>query len=529
MYNIVGKFIIEKKVYPLFVDFDQNNIELGASVGSYGLFKQQASISHKFKNYRFNFTQGFQKSNGYRENSALNRNFIQSTHQWDYTTKGKFSALVFVSDLSYQTPGGLTAAQQLQNPQMARPATPTLPGAITQKAGIYNKTIFGGLSNSYQLNGNLKHIVALFAAYTDFKNPFITNYEKRYETTFGLRTFFDFSINKAHFNWNTQLGVESASTHSNISNANNNAGSATSLQAKNDLTADQNFAFLRMNFDINKRLLFELGTSLNFYKYRYESYFPIAIAQKQKKFANQLMPKIALSYLVSSVLSVRGTVSKGYSPPTLAEVRSSDNLININLQPEYGWNYEIGLRLKTNDNRFYSNVNVFSYHLKDAIVRRLNQNDTEYFINAGGTDQQGLEIEANGWVIPHGLQLRSSYTYNKFRFQDNKLTGVPDHCVVSSAEFTFLKNVFLFAQHNYTASIPLNDANTVEAKSYHLTELKASLKNLTVIKTKLEIFSGVNNLFNKSYSLGNDLNAANGRYFNPAAKINYYFGFLVKL
>ena len=515
---------------------EQNNIEFGASAGSFGLFKQHVSISHKFKNYHFNFTQGFQKSDGYRENSALKRNFIQSTHQWDYTSKGKFSALVFVSDLSYQTPGGLTAAQLTQNPQMARPATPFLPGAITQQAGIYNKTIFGGLSNSYQFNGNLKHIVALFAAYTDFKNPFITNYEKRYETTFGLRTFFDFSISKAHFKWNTQLGIESASTHSDISNANNNAGSAASLQAKNDLTADQSFAFLRMNFDINKRLLFELGTSINFYKYRYESYFPIAIAQKQKKFSNQLMPKIALSYLVSPILSVRGTVSKGYSPPSLAEVRSSDNLININLQPEYGWNYEIGLRLNTNNNRFYSNVNAFSYHLKDAIVRRLNQNDTEYFINAGGTKQQGIEVEANGWLMQNrpkkflaGLQVRSSFTFSRFRFQDNKLTGVPDYCLVSSAEWLFGKNVSLFAQHNYTASIPLNDANTVEAKSYHITELKASLRNLTVIKTKLEIFSGVNNLFNKSYSLGNDLNAANGRYFNPAAKINFYFGFLVKL
>ena len=307
------------------------------------------------------------------------------------------------------------------------------------------------------------------------------------------------------------------------------------MQAKNDLTADQSFAFLRMNFDISKRLLFELGTSLNFYKYNYESYFPTVVAQKQKKFANQLMPKIALSYLISPMLSARGTVSKGYSPPTLAEVRASDNLININLQPEYGWNYEIGLRLKTNNNRFYANVNAFSYHLKDAIVRRLNQNDTEYFINAGGTKQQGVEIEAVGWLVQNkpdkfltSLQIRSSYTYSNFRFQENKLTGVPDHCLVSSAEFTFLKNVSLFAQHNYTASIPLNDANTVKAKSYHLTELKASLKNLTVRKTKLEIFSGVNNLFNKSYSLGNDLNAANGRYFNPAAKINFYFGFVVQ-
>lgn len=517
------------------IALNKNNIEFGASVGSYGLFKQHASISHKFKNYRFNFSQGVQKSDGYRENSALNRNFIQSTHQWDYTTKGQLKALVFVSDLSYQTPGGLTAAQQIQNPQMARPATPTLPGAITQKAGIYNKTIFGGLSNSYQLNDNLKHVIALFGAYTDFKNPFITNYEKRYEKTFGLRTFFDLSISKAHFNWNTQLGIESASTHSEISNANNNAGTAAALQAKNDLTADQSFAFLRMNFDISKRLLFELGTSLNFYKYNYESYFPTVVAQKQKKFANQLMPKIALSYLISPMLSARGTVSKGYSPPTLAEVRASDNLININLQPEYGWNYEIGLRLKTNNNRFYANVNAFSYHLKDAIVRRLNQNDTEYFINAGGTKQQGVEIEAVGWLVQNkpdkfltSLQIRSSYTYSNFRFQENKLTGVPDHCLVSSAEFTFLKNVSLFAQHNYTASIPLNDANTVKAKSYHLTELKASLKNLTVRKTKLEIFSGVNNLFNKSYSLGNDLNAANGRYFNPAAKINFYFGFVVQ-
>lgn len=518
---------------------DQNKIEIGASLGSYGLFKQNVSITQTFKNYHFNITQGYQKSDGYRENSALKRNFIQSTQQWNYTAKGQLKALVFVSDLAYETPGGLTAAQKALNPKMARPATPTLPGAITQQAAIYNKTIFGGLSNSYQFNRNLKHVIALFGAYTDFKNPFITNYEKRYETTFGLRTFLDFSINKTRFNWNAQLGAESASTASKINNFNNNAGEATSLQAKDDLNADQTFAFLKMNFDINARLLVELGSSLNFYTYNYQRYFPTAIAQKQKKFTNQLMPKIAVSYLISDLFSVRGTMSKGYSPPTLAEVRSSDNLINSDLQPEYGWNYELGLRLKANDNRIYATINVFSYHLKDAITRRLNQNDTEYFINAGGTKQQGVEVEASGWLIPRRLQLRSSYTYSKFRFQDfsnatnnytgNKLTGVPDHSLVSSAEFTFLKNFFLFAQHHYTTSIPLNDANSVEAKSYHLTEFKVGVRDLTIGKTKLELFSGVNNLFNANYSLGNDLNAANGRYFNPAAKRNFYGGFLVKL
>lgn len=514
----------------------KNNVELGISLGSYGLFKQHANVTQKFKNYRFSFIQGFQKSDGYRENSALKRNFIQSTQELDYA-KGQLKALIFVSDLAYETPGGLTEAQMTLNPKMARPATPTLPGAVTQQAAIYNKTIFGGISNSYVFNSNLKHIIALFGSYTDFKNPFITNYEKRYENTFGLRTFLDYSINRLNFNWNAQLGLESGSTRSEISNFNNNAGNAAALQAKDDLMADQTFAFIRVNLDINQCLLVELGSSLNFYKYNYQSYFPLAIAQKQKKFNNQLMPKIAASYLISPMLSIRGSLSKGYSPPTLAEVRSSDNLINVNLQPEYGWNYELGLRLKTNNNRFYTNINAFSYHLKDAIVRRLNQNDTEYFINAGGTKQQGIEIEAMGRL--DNLQLRSSYTYSRFRFQGfanasnnysgNKLTGVPDHCVVSSAEFTFLKHIFLFAQHNYTSSIPLNDANLVETKSYHLTELKVGLRNLTLGKTKLELFSGINNLFNANYSLGNDLNATNGRYFNPAAKINFYGGFLVKL
>ncbi|MEJ5994434.1 TonB-dependent receptor [Pedobacter sp. Du54] len=517
---------------------DKNSIEIGTSVGSYRLFKQYANVVHTFKNYRFSLTQGYQKSDGYRENSALKRNFIQTTQAWDYSSKGQLKALIFVSDLSYQTPGGLTASQFALNPRLARPATPTLPGALTQHAAIYNKTIFGGLSNSYIFNSRLKHVIALFGSYTDFKNPFITNYEKRYENTAGMRTFLDYAIRGANFNWNAQLGAESSSTGTVFHNFNNVAGNATSLQAKDNLTAAQTFAFFRVNLDIDQRILVELGSSLNFYKYRYMSIFPTAISQKQKRFANQLMPKLALSYLIKPSFSIRGSMSKGYSPPTLAEVRSSDNLININLQPEYGWNYELGFRFKSMNNRFYSNFNIFSYHLKDAIVRRLNINDTEYFVNAGGTKQQGLEIEGIGWLMPHVLQIRSSYTYSKFRFQDlsnagnnysgNKLTGVPDHSLVSSAEVTFAKSAFLFAQHSYTSSIPLNDANSIEAKSYHVTELKAGLRNLRIGKAKAELFSGINNLFSANYSLGNDLNAANGRFFNAAAKINYYFGLGVK-
>ncbi|SDD76524.1 TonB-dependent receptor [Pedobacter soli] len=526
-------------------DIKSNEINAAVQAGSYGLFHQTAAIQHRFKNYSFSISEGYQKSTGFRQNSALNRKYIQTQQQWDYNAFGSLKAFIFYSDLNYKTPGGLTAAQLEQDPQLARPATPTLPGAITQQAAIYNKTVFGGLSNTYQITPGLKHVIALFATYTDFKNPFITNYEQRYESTLGLRTFLGYDKVKEHFKFGAQIGLESSGTKSEIKNFNNNAGEPAAMQASDRLKANQNFAYLRLNFDLYNKLLIELASSLNFFNYNYESYFPVAIATKSRKFDPQFMPKLALSYLISKSLSARASVSKGYSPPTIAEVRSSDNNINNDLQAERGWNYELGLRYQTKNNRFYANGNIFSYRLQDAIVRRLNQNDAEYFINAGGTKQQGIELETAIWIIKNqtsflsGLQLRSNYTFSHFRFENfisgtsdysnNKLTGVPEHVLINSLELNFPKAFYLFVQHNYTSAIPLNDANTVFAKRYHLIEAKAGIRNLKVGKTHFEVFGGVNNLLNVKYSLGNDLNAANGRYFNPAAGINFYTGLSVKL
>lgn len=524
---------------------NQNRIDVSAIAGSYGLYHQTANIQHQFKNYSFSFSEGYQKSDGYRQNSAMERKYFQTMHQWNYSPLGSLKAFAFYSDLSYKTPGGLTAVQLEQDPKLARPATPTIPGAITQQAAIYNKTIFGGISNTYQITPNFKHVIALFTTYTDFKNPFITNYENRYESTLGLRTFLQFDQIKKEFKFSVQAGLESSGTKSQIKNFNNNAGSMGTMQAYDHLKANQDFAYVRLNFDINSIFLIELSSSINLFNYKYESFFPIAIAQKQRKFSTQFMPKVAASYLINSAFSVRASASKGYSPPTIAEVRSSDNNINNNLQAELGWNYEIGLRYKTENNRFYANGSIFQYELNDAIVRRLNQNDAEYFINAGGTKQQGIELETSIWIIKNsnsiltGLQLRGNYTYSHFRFIDfvngnsnfsgNKLTGVPDHIIVNSLEFQFKKGVYLFGQHNHTSALPLNDANTVMAKKYDLVELKAGIRNLKLGKANLEIFAGVNNLLNEQYSLGNDLNAANGRYFNPASGINFYTGFAVKL
>jgi iron complex outermembrane receptor protein len=59
--------------------------------------------------------------------------------------------------------------------------------------------------------------------------------------------------------------------------------------------------------------------------------------------------------------------------------------------------------------------------------------------------------------------------------------------------------------------------------------LKFGLRQFHWGKAAIDFSLGVNNVFDQDYSLGNDLNAANNRYFNPAAKRNYSLGLGVKL
>lgn len=521
---------------------DSSVLSAGLTTGSYGLFHQNASIKKQWKNYQFNLNQGYQASDGYRENSALKRKYANFSQKWQYSKKSQLRSTVLFSDMDYETPGGLTKSQAEENPRLARTATTMSPGAVDQRAGIMNKTWMGGIVNESQVTSEIRYVISAFGAVTDFKNPFITNYEVRDEKSAGFRTFLEHTFSQNSFRLTSNIGMENQATRSEIENYDNLSGTKGSLQSHDKLNAYQTFYFAEMSAKPGERLTLETGVSLNRYRYTYKTIGPVEAPEAKKEFDHQWMPRFAVSYLFTDNFSVRGSVSRGYSPPTIAEVRASDNIVNTDLQAESGWNYETGLRINTFNNRGFVDLSVFYFRLQDAIVRRINENDTEYFINAGGTRQKGLEAQTVQWIVSpntvrfiRGLQLRNALTISDFTFDDysigtsafsgNRLTGVPQHVVLSSLNFDFPMGFSLFAQHNYTSSIPLNDANSVFADSYHLAQVKAFWKpDQPASRVAYQLFAGADNLFDTSYSLGNDLNAFGNRYYNPAAGLNFYGG-----
>ncbi len=532
------------RIQPKGLGNDGNQSSLLLSGGSFGLFQEQLSIQQKANdNYSFAFDQSFTRSDGYRENTALNKKTFQTAHRWKYSTHNEIRLFALYSDLGYRTPGGLTDVQMQENPKMARPAGGPNPGAKEQQAGIYNKTFYGGIAHETQITDKLSHSISAFGSHTNLENPFITNYEYRKEQNLGLRTYFSYEHeHKTAFQWQMQLGLETQKGWNRIDNYDNNGGTATDSQAKDNLDNTQSSFFYRAMVRLYKRWTIEGSIGLNQSRITYKQRFPEVENPTGKiDFVPVWMPRMATSYSFTEGLAIRGSVSKGYSPPTIAEVRSSDNSINTELEAETGTNYEVGARLETNNRRFVVDLSVYHYDMNDGIVRQLRENGAEYYVNAGEIKQKGAEasiwaslLNARQNRFIQTLNLQSGASYNHYRFgkytvgdndfSNNKVTAVPDWVWTNALSITLQKQFGLNISHNFTSTMPLNDANTMLSEKFHLVQAKGFWKWQRKNNPHLQFFAGVDNLLNESYSLGNDINAFGNRFFNPAPTRNYYGG-----
>lgn len=532
------------RIQPKGFDVFQNQGSLLLSAGSFGLQQEQLSIQRSVSNdYSFSFDQSFNRSDGYRDHSALHKKTYQTAHKWNYSQHNELRLLALYTDLHYQTPGGLTAAQSQENPRMSRPATAFTPSAEEQQAGIYNKTFFAGIAHEARINDKLIHSISLFGSDTDFENPFITNYEFRKEKNAGVRTYISYQdkINE-HIHWQMQWGFEGQKGWNNIENFDNNRGTPAALQAKDDLDNTRASLFYRAMMKFYHRWTVEASLGLNHAEISYQSHDSgVANPPGDISFGRIWMPRLATSYRLSDHIALRASVAKGYSPPTLAEVRSSDNTINTELDAETGINYEVGVRWETANRRFMSDISLYHYTMDDGIIRQLRDNGAEFFVNAGEIKQQGLEASIWANLIPFNndgliqtLSFHSAVAYNHYRFghyqvnnndyTGNKVTAVPDWVWTNTLSFTFPRQLGLNISHNYTAKMPLNDGNSVFSDKFHLLQLKGTWDWRLSSSLQLQLFLGVDNVLNEQYSLGNDINAFGQRYFNPAATRNYYAG-----
>jgi iron complex outermembrane receptor protein len=530
------------RISPTDTHIGNTYFKTGFMAGSNGLIQQNTVLQLSDKKNNLSVSEALQKYNGYRDNSSLKRQYYQLTDKLNYSSHGQLRVMFFYSDLNYLTPGGLTLSQSHDNPRAARPPTALLPGAAEQNAGVHNKTFWGGILNEIKINNHWRHVIAVFGSHTDFENRFITNFEVRKETSLGVRTWLEAANHsEGSVNLTFDIGGEAQKSPTRIGNYGNRYGIKDTVQAVDYLKVIQRFGFARFSADFYNRFTFEASASINDNRFLFTGIQPVQTREQKRVFTPQIMPRIVLSYLISENLALRASVSRGYSPPTSDEIRPSNDIVNTSLQAESGWNYETGYRLHDKHDRIWWDLSVYYYQLQQAIVRRTDDAGNEFFINAGGIRQPGLESLLTLNLIPAGshnfvrhFQLTNSITYNRFKFDNykdgtndysgNYLTGVPQYVIVTGLTLKFPLGFFAFAQYNYTGRIPLNDSNSIYSDPYNLIFFKGGWESAGHHNLTYKIYAGIDNLLNEQYSLGNDLNATGGRYYNPSPARNYFAG-----
>ncbi len=521
----------------------QDNLDILLTGGSFGLFQEQLSLQQKLsEKYQFSFDQSFLRSDGYREHTALHRKTFQTAHQWQYSPKNQLRLFALYTDLDYQTPGGLTEAQFADNPKMSRPAAGPNPGAKEQQAAIYNKTAIVGLTHNAQIKENLSHTVSLFGSNTDFENPFITNYEFRDEKNLGARTYLSWHKDKAAISWQMQVGTEAYWGWNERKNHDNDGGTPGATQDEDQLDNFQLNVFYRTMARLWDRWTIEASLGYNKNTVRYVEDFPVVADPRGTiDFAGIWMPRIASSYAFSDNLTWRASIARGYSTPTLEEIRPSDRIINTDLQAETGVNIETGFRYAFSAQRLLVDLTAYRYNMENGIVRRVNELGEDYYVNAGEMKQRGIEMSLWANIIApksngalRALSVQSAAAYQHYRFGDyriagkdhsgKKVTAVPDWTWSNALQIRLWKRYDLNIQHYFMSDIPLDDGNTVFAAKYHLLQAKLNVALPQIKKTTFHVFAGGDNLLDERYSLGNDINAFGGRYFNPAAGRNFFAG-----
>ncbi|WP_073851229.1 TonB-dependent receptor [Pontibacter flavimaris] len=521
----------------------EQSLEVGAMTGSFGLRRYTATARVGGEKSSFLVQYARQEYDGHRQQSAVEREVLLLSSEFRPSDKRILSANLIYSDLYYELPGGLTQEQYDEDPSQARGG---MFGSVAQNASMNQEGVNVGLKQEYTFSENFRNTTSLYGLHRFRDHPFNTDYERNANQEIGGRTSFAYEARLGSIGatftagGELQRGFEAARTYDN------NGGEPGDLRTDDEVVAKSGFAFAQAEFELPSDFIATAALSLNDTKYEITRLHQVSSGNYKynRDFDAVFSPRVALLKQLTEQLSIHASVSSGFSPPTEEEILTSDGQLNEELEAEKGTNYEAGIRGFALKGKLNFDVVGFYFKLKETIVSRQDVSSVAVFRNVGSTDQKGIETSINYTLVDEPAQQLSllkvwtSYTFSHFRFDayqqnennysGNKLTGVAPHAATAGIDLNTRIGLYLNLTANYSDEIPLNDENTVYADSYLVAGARLGVKRQLGQHFGLELFSGVDNVTDKKYSLGNDLNAFGGRFFQPAPGRNYYGGLSLK-
>ena len=269
---------------------------------------------------------------------------------------------------------------------------------------------------------------------------------------------------------------------------------------------------------------------------------PIYLNDSGRRLMRSFSGSLGAAFAASERLTVYANAGSSFETPTTTELANRpDTLGGFNplLQPQRTWTTEVGARGEPSD-RFRWSAAVFQADVHDELIPFQEPSSPQrvFYRNAGSARHRGLELGADAWPVP-GLRVSLTYTYSHFRYTDYRyvigtttyvlagrpLAGVPEHWLraLVSAHPWGARGVWLELETVHASSQLLNDTLSTRAAGWWRSDLRLGWGG-SVGSVRLDPFFAIENLFDHHYVGSVTVNAAGGRYYEPAPGRNFYLG-----
>lgn len=516
-------------------------LELGQTLGSYGFDRTVAKAEFGFKNGYLMLGYINQVYAGYRQQESINKDQVNVLAGWKTSETGTIELMAYHFNGSWGLAGAIDSAAVADDPTQAAQYSQDHDAHVQRvrtRVGIGVQQRFGKVVN-LKVNG--------YGNFTSKENPYGTSpffqgWKRENGQGFGVRAVTDWNIlTREKTRISALIGAEYQTEDNLLREYVNDLGKPGSLKFDNETTSEQTFAYADLRLKthgwvITAGLSFNRLNYFNLNLYNRDS----VDLSKNVKFNPAFSPRFSVLKSINRKLSIHGSASWGFSPPTLWEVVSEAGGVNTDLKPETGLNLELGLRGKIKEFLFYD-VSGYVMQLSNTIVPREDTNGVEIFTNSGRTDQYGAEFQLvysafkpNSRKQWSELTLTAAYAYQNYRFQNyivggdtligKKLPGVAPHSFNLTARLAWKFGLYSELRYRFVDQVPLNNLNTDLADSYSLLDVEVGYERTLLKRLKVKAYGGVNNLLNESYSSYFRLNGFGGKYYNPSAPLNWYAG-----
>jgi iron complex outermembrane receptor protein len=281
----------------------------------------------------------------------------------------------------------------------------------------------------------------------------------------------------------------------------------------------------RVSFDVRDRLVGDSSVDL---KYRNDSGRRVMAA---------LSGSLGATLRASDALTVYASTGSSFETPTTTELANRPDTaggFNRDLNPQRAWTIEAGIRGVVQ--RATWDVAVYQADVRDALVsfEIPASPGRRFFRNAGSTRYRGVELAA-GTALLRGVDLQVTWTYSDFRYRHyaftaggtthvldgRRLPGIPEQALrfALRARPAALRRAWGEVETQYASPYAVDDTLSRQTSPWWVTNLRMGWEGAHVAP-----FVAVQNLFNRKYVASVVVNAAAGRYYEPAPGRNLYVG-----